>query len=89
MTPNTIDAWMKKASIEPYAAGITLKEFNSGFYDGCSDRREGTVSQNFINDCIACFQHLASLDGHLHLDDLATALIAWFVLLYKGMLKDS
>ena len=84
MTPDTIPDWMEKASVEPYAATITLLEFASSFYDGCSDRKDGTITGNFINDCIACFQHLASLDGHMHLNDFATALVSWFALLWKG-----
>ena len=84
MTSNNVADWMKKASIEAYAATITLMEFGSSFYDGCSDRKQGTISSNIINDCIACFQHLASIDGHMHLDDFASALIAWFALLYRG-----
>ena len=84
MTPNTISDWMDRASVEAYAATVTLMEFASSFYDGCSDRKQGTISSNIINDCIACFQHLASIDGHMHLDDFASALIVWFGLLWRG-----
>ena len=84
MTPKTIPEWMDKASVEPYAATVTLLELASTFYDGCEDRKNGTISGNFVNDCVACFQHLASIDGHLHIEDFATALIAWLSLLWRG-----
>ena len=84
MTPKSLKEWMEKASKEPYAATVTLMELGSSFYDGCSDRRDGTITGPSINDCIACFRNLCSLDGHLHLDDLVTAIIAWFALLWRG-----
>ena len=79
---------MKKASKEPYAAAVTLMELGSSFYDGCSDRKEGTITGASINDCTVCFRHLCSIDGHLHLQDFATAIIAWFALLWKGKKKN-
>ena len=84
MTRGNMKEWMKKASKEPYAAAVMLMEFGSSFYDGCTDRVDGTVSGNTLNDCMACFRHLSSFDGHYHLDDLATAIIAWFALLWQG-----
>lgn len=84
MTPNNLKEWMNKASKEPYAAAVTLMELGSSFYDGCVDRKNGTITGPFINDCIACFRHLCSLDGHLHLEDFVTAIVAWFALLWQG-----
>ena len=84
MNRKNFKEWMAKASIEPYAAAVTLLEFGSSFYDGCTDRVEGTITGPSANDCMVCFRHLSSLDGHNHLDDLATAVLAWFALLYRG-----
>ena len=75
---------MKKASQEPYAATVTLKELGTAFYKNCTHRREGTITGASGNDCEICFRHLCSLDGHKHLDDLVPAIIAWFALLWKG-----
>ena len=78
--------WLQLTTTQPNVFAIFLRKlFDADLECECRNNGEMYIHGN-INSCISCVNVICTLDTHLYLGVMPTALIGWFFVLLEGML---
>ena len=84
MKENNYVRWLQLVTTHPNVFAIFLRKlFNADLECECRETGNMHITGN-INSCMKCIDVICTLDTHLFLGIMPTALIGWFFVLFQG-----
>ena len=85
MREDNYQKWMRLVACRPHSFTIFLRRLFAPSEDRCNCRTDGNMyAWGNMNSCIKCSDSFCTLDSHLFLGSMPTAVLGWMSMLLEG-----